>query len=167
MLLLELFNDPAQFQQVMSDQDEVVYQSKLSDQTVLKLAFNQIRQGQWKFAFTRHTPKPGMMNRMRSAVGMEPTLSAGTYGKTGQGNQSEVFATVVAVLKAFYREFDPLRVMFTADKGDTGMDGSRASLYTSMVKRMFKPSQYDIKIDDQATFDQFTITKKELNDAAV
>lgn len=167
MRLLELFDNPAQFKVVAANNDEVFMQSTLSDQTVLKMAFHQVRPNRWKFAFTRHTPKPGIMNRMRSAVGMEPKVSAGSYGKTGQGNQAEVFSTVVAALKQFYSQYDPLQLSFTADKGDAGVDTSRSSLYASMVRRTFNRQQYDIKIDDEAGFDQFTITKKETRDAAV
>jgi hypothetical protein len=165
MLLLELFNQPAPSKMVKSDQDEVVFRASLSDGTALNLTFSQIRQGQWKFAFTRHTPERGVMNRIRSAVGIDPKLSAGSYGKTGQGNQGEVFATVVAVIKQFYGEYNPFQLVFTADKGDTGMDDSRASLYASMVLRMFPSSRYDVKIDDAMSFDQFTITRKDQNAA--
>lgn len=166
MLLLELFDQPAPFKVVKVDQDEVVMRSTLSDQTVLMMTFSQIRPDRWKFAFTRHTQNPGVMNRLRTAVGMDPKLSSGTYGKTGQGNQSEVFSTVVSALKQFYAQYDPLQLSFTADKGDTGMDTSRASLYASMVRRMFSHRQYNVKIEDAGGFDQFTITKKELRDAS-
>lgn len=166
MLLLELFDDPAPFKVIAANDQQVVMQSTLSDKTVLKMTFSQVRHNRWKFAFTRHTVNPGVMNKLRGAVGMDPKVSAGTYGKTGQGNQAEVFSTVVAALKQFYAQYDPLQLSFTADKGNEGMDTSRASLYSTMVRRMFQRQQYDVKIDDAGGFDQFTITKKELRDAS-
>lgn len=166
MLLLELFDDPAPFKVTVANDEQVVLQASLSDQTVLKMVFSQIRPERWKFAFTRHTVNPGIMNKVRGAVGMDKKMSAGTYGKTGQGNPAEVFSTVVAVLKQFYAQYDPLQLSFTADKGNEGMDTSRASLYSTMVRRLFPRQQYDIKIDDAGGFDQFTITKKELRDAS-
>lgn len=165
MRLLELFDQPAAVKVTAANDHQVIMQSNLSDDTVLKLVFSQIRHNRWKFAFTRHTINPGIMNRVRGAVGMDKKMSAGTYGKTDQGNQTEVFSTVVAALKQFYSQYDPLQLSFTADKGDAGMDTSRASLYATMVRRMFKRTEYDVQVDDAGGFDQFTITKKELRDA--
>ena len=79
-----------------------------------------------------------------------------SHGKTGSGNEFQVFATIKAILEKFAKERDPWFIRFEADKND----GNRARLYAKMIKRNL-PDGWKVQVDDVGgMYQQFTLVPK-------
>ncbi len=92
-------------------------------------------------------------------------LKIGPHGHTnfsianlGTDTSIKVFSTVMAIMRDFIKEKQPLRVWFTAQKGENG--DSRTKLYTSLIKK-YCPNGYEWNKEQMGSSkDEFTITKK-------
>ena len=79
-----------------------------------------------------------------------------TFGKSGSGNELQVFSFVIESLKLFISMYAPDQVMFTSDKSD----GNRSQLYARMARRVKIPG-YHIEQGDRgaAGYDVFKIIR--------
>jgi hypothetical protein len=95
--------------------------------------------GDWEVDFIEQSPKRG-----------------DTFGKSGSGNELQVFSFVIESLELFISLYSPAQVMFTSDKSDT----NRTKLYKRMSKRVKIPG-YHIEIADRgsAGYDIFKIIR--------
>ena len=59
----------------------------------------------------------------QSSSGFDTTLA------TGQGDELQVFSTVIKIMKKFVKESKPLSIIFSAKTG------SRSNLYDRMIKK--------------------------------
>lgn len=84
----------------------------------------------------------------------QPNDIAYTTGKTGQGNELQVFATVLVIVQEFIQRYHPDIVEFTSDKED----GNRSSLYTRLVKRHL-PKGYEVEYNEVSTATYFTVKR--------
>lgn len=159
MLLYELFDNPASLKVTTTTDTDFIMSATLSDSTSLQMRFHRLNRDTWNFTFKRFTPKNGFMSKVRGAVGMQPALDNGTYKKTGQGSEIEVFSTVRSAVEQFYDKYDPSTLMFSADKTDE--DGQRANLYRTLTRRMFPKNDFNIYTEDHGHIEVFVITRKD------
>jgi len=78
------------------------------------------------------------------------------FGKTGGGNELEVFSMVSAALKQFIEDRKPEKIFFSADK--KGTDTNRAELYDRLVKR-FKLPGYEYNRITKSHKDTFVLQR--------
>lgn len=98
-------------------------------------------EGDWEVDFVEQSPTKG-----------------DTFGKSGSGNELQVFSFVIESLKLFISTYQPQQVMFTSDKSDA----NRSKLYATMAKRVKIPG-YHVEVTDagMAGYDMFKIIRDE------
>lgn len=85
----------------------------------------------------------------------EKTTGNRTYGKTGSGNEMQVFSFVLESIKELIARYQPDVLEFSADKGD----GNRSNLYARIASRVKIPGYtYYGRIPDKYA-DKFLIKK--------
>jgi len=78
-----------------------------------------------------------------------------------KGLEVSIFSTVINTLQEFVRERSPDRVMFTAEKSDSGQETGRSSLYTRMVKRFAHKLGYDAEVLEESDKTLFLLTQRD------
>lgn len=150
MLLTELFDNPNQNIQLKQSGRSYDFTSVLSDNSQIDCEFYKSQhyagKNNWYFSFTR-----------KESGAHEWTRS---NGKTGTGNETEVFATVVAMATQFVTKQNPDVIQFTAEKQfDDPRRMSRANLYKRMAARL-AGNAYDVQFDNDPDAVHFTLVKK-------
>lgn len=95
------------------------------------------RDGEWEIAFTENHPKTGS-----------------TFGKTGSGNELQVFSFVLESLQLLISVYAPALVEFTSEKSD----GNRTQLYSRIAKKVKIPG-YHLDVKDNVHRDVFKIIR--------
>lgn len=83
------------------------------------------------------------------------------YGKTGKGNELQVFSFVKDSFQEFLSRYAPEAIAFTAQKESGDSNNNRANLYSRMIKRLFKDWDIYLINHDDAVF--FRISKPEID----
>jgi hypothetical protein len=68
----------------------------------------------------------------------EKTPGNSTYGKTGSGNEMQVFSFVINSVKELVARYNPAEIEF----GSAKEDGNRSALYTRLVNRIKIPGYH-------------------------
>jgi len=92
-------------------------------------------------------------------VFIEKSELGDTFGKSGSGNELQVFSFIINSLKFFISKYSPDIITFTADKGDS----NRASLYTRLVQRIKEPGYHLENIETDETGKTFIIARDGVN----
>lgn len=150
MKLNELFDQPNDSIQMKQSGGMVDFTATLSDDSQIDCEFYKSKhyagRNNWYFSFTRK--ESGAHDWTRS------------NGKTGTGNEMEVFATVVEMASRFVAKIQPDVIQFTAEKQfDDPRRMSRANLYKRMAARL-AGNAYDVKFDNDPDAVHFTLVKK-------
>ena len=95
------------------------------------------RDGEWEVAFTENHPKTGS-----------------TFGKTGSGNELQVFSFVLESLQLLISIYSPVSVEFTSEKSD----GNRSQLYSRIARKVKVPG-YHLDVEDRVHRDLFRIVR--------
>lgn len=150
MKLFEIFDKPIGAVSKKNTDDHMTQEITLRDGTILELSFSRGHEftsdNCWYFSFTRR------------AAGAHSWTS--TMAKTGEGNEVEVFSSVVAAVTKFFNEYDPDVFLFSAEKVfDDPRTRSRANLYQRMAKRLAGAS-YELETDNDYDIIHFMLKKK-------
>lgn len=86
---------------------------------------------------------------------MESTPGNFTYGKSGSGQELQVFSFIIESLKELVSRYSPEVIEFTSDKAD----GNRSSLYKRMATRIKIPGYHLAPVDSVGPSDYFRIVK--------
>jgi hypothetical protein len=97
----------------------------------------QRKNGSWEIEFT------------------EKTVGNTTYGKSGSGNEMQVFSFVIESIKELIARYTPLEIQFSSHKAD----GNRTKLYQRMAARIKLPGYKLMPIDSSGVDDHFTFTR--------
>lgn len=114
MFLLELLNTAGQVNIVDAQHDRFRATVDLGPQDQLTVYIEENGDDIWEVAFARG--KPGRQ---------------GNFNMTGQGNASQVLASVIEVMKEFVRKYHPRTITFTSNKSEE----SRTSIYGKLIAR--------------------------------
>lgn len=78
-----------------------------------------------------------------------------TYGKSGSGNELQVFSFVIDSLNVLVARYAPAEITFSSHKAD----GNRTSLYRRMANRIKIPGYHLSDVESDSTSDIFRIVK--------
>lgn len=85
----------------------------------------------------------------------EKTPGNVTYGKTGSGNEMQVFSFVIDSIKELVVRYKPAQIVFGSHKADN----NRSSLYKRMVSKIKIPGYHLSDIESDSYTDTFIIVK--------
>ena len=86
----------------------------------------------------------------------EKTPGNTTYGKSGSGNELQVFSFVIESIKELISRYSPDEIIFGSHKAD----GNRSKLYKRMATRIKIPGYYLADIESDQFTDKFSIVKR-------
>lgn len=89
----------------------------------------------------------------------EKTPGNVTYGKSGSGNEMQVFSFVIESIKELISRYHPDALVFGSSKAD----GNRTSLYTRMLGRIKIPGYHVDDTESSNYTDMFRIVKDNIN----
>ena len=125
-VITELFDKPVPFKWSIRKDDEWEGYFKVDGKKFMVLATALDEDGLvWEFLFAK-------------ASGMVPGLKA-----TGEGGEIQVFSTVIAMMKQFTKEQNPLEIQISASKTDTENE-SRGKLYKRMIRTYSSKNGYKL-----------------------
>jgi hypothetical protein len=78
-----------------------------------------------------------------------------TYGKSGSGNELQVFSFIIESIKLFISMYAPDSISFTSDKSDR----SRSTLYARMANRIKIPGYHVEQKPGSSGYDLFYILR--------
>lgn len=78
-----------------------------------------------------------------------------TYGKSGSGNELQVFSFVIESLKELVSRYSPSMIRFDSHKAD----GNRTSLYKRLARRIKLPGYHLADVESGNHSDFFTIVR--------
>jgi len=78
-----------------------------------------------------------------------------TYGKTGSGNEMQVFSFVINSVKELVARYNPAEIEFISSKDD----GNRSALYTKLINRIKIPGYRPANIASDVYSDVFRIVR--------
>jgi len=91
---------------------------------------------------------------------IEKTAKGPTYGKSGSGNEMQVFSFVIESLKELVSRYAPAAIVFNSHKAD----GNRSKLYIRMLSRVSQvlPGYKAAGVSSTDSSDTFTIAKDDV-----
>ena len=85
----------------------------------------------------------------------EKTPGNVTYGKTGSGNEMQVFSFVINSVKELVARYSPAEIEFGSSKADS----NRSALYTRLIKRIKIPGYHPAEVASDTYTDVFRIIR--------
>ena len=141
--LSESFDSNVQGKLVRATNDLFTTSAKIGERTIVFNA-SQYNEGMdidpistWEIEFTEKTP--GNV----------------TYGKSGSGNELQVFSFVIESVKELISRYRPDALVFSSHKAD----GNRSSLYTRLINRIKLPGYHVDNIEYNDSTDVFRIVR--------
>ena len=139
--LLEVFDTPYPFTLKKRSRWDYVATVNLPDNTILHIEFFFQAGDEWSISFSR----------------------GGSRGKTDQGDQMKILATVLAAIKEFLqKENNPEKLTFVAEKDKGSKRGaltSREKLYSKLIKRFAKDAGYSSNEKTNSLGTQYHLVK--------
>lgn len=86
---------------------------------------------------------------------VEKGIHGSTHGKSGSGNELQVFSFVIESTELLIAKYKPSEIQFTSHKAD----GNRSSLYTRLVKRIKIPGYHVADIESGIHDDLYRIVR--------
>jgi len=139
--LIESFDSNVQGKLVRATNDSFTTKADIGNRTIVFNAssFKQDEKDIWEIEFT------------------EKTSGNITYGKTGSGNQMQVFSFVIDSLKELISRYSPDQIIFGSHKEDN----NRTSLYKRMATKIKLSGYHLADIESDSYTDKFIIVKDE------
>ena len=89
-------------------------------------------------------------------------------GITGEGSANKIFGAVINHIRQWVSKNNPLKIVFSAYKGDTSAPNtSRSSLYRRMVQRFASQNGYDYDIEDTGNEDTFILKRQNVQESGM
>jgi hypothetical protein len=85
----------------------------------------------------------------------EKTPGNVTYGKTGSGNEMQVFSFVINSVKELIARYNPAEIEFGSSKAD----GNRSALYNKLINRIKIPGYHPADVASDTYTDVFRIIR--------
>ncbi len=143
MIINELFDKIAQWDYTETVNGQIKAEFAIDDNLYTVIFFELEREVMWSVEFV-----VGAFNDAGQWLSHNIEM-------TGTGNEFQVFATVLDIIKKATAEFDIQKLKFSADKYETN---NRSKLYTRMVSVLAKG--WDVQIGDGSHGTEYLLTKK-------
>ena len=137
--LIESFDSNVQGMLVRATNDLFTTKAEIGNRTIIFNAsgFEEDSKFKWEIEFT------------------EKTTGNITYGKSGSGNEMQVFSFVIDSIKELISRYNPDEITFGSHKADN----NRSSLYKRMATRIKLPGYHLADVESDSYTDIFSIVK--------
>jgi hypothetical protein len=139
MLLSEILNRTSEKKVITDDQKSYIVSSIINGREIMfkanKAEKEDSGENDWDISFTEVQKN-------------DKGVKSGTYGKTGNGGELEVFSVVKDCMRELITKHHPDKLIFTANKDGGKNNQARGNVYERLINR-FKPPGYELKREEK------------------